>query len=796
MNLNELFPLAPADEGPLLCRVYGVRHLSPAGAFHLQAVLDALKPTAVLVEGPADATPQLQHLIHKDTRPPVAILAYTLQRPVRSILYPLAPYSPEWIALTWGLRNKVETRLIDLPASVFLDLHHTAEEEHPLEQEQAPDGQAPGQAPPPSEPADKRRMASEHTLAYLDDPWTAIAQLSGDPDHETWWERHFEHTTDPMAYIHQIHEFGRGLRSLRQLKSDDENLVREAYMRRCIREVLGKKHKPEKVLVVCGAFHSTALREDLPAMTDKEVKALPSVKCSLTLMPYSYKRLSSQSGYGAGNHAPMYYQRLFDERKAGHPDRLTPHFLTELVHHLRKAGQIRSAAEVIEAVRLSHSLATLADSPAPCLRDIRDAATCLLGRGEFEVIREHITDLEIGSRVGKLPKGVARTAIQDDFYLRMEELNLDKYQTDKVQQLVLDLREDRFVKSKEAAFRDRNRSTFLHRLKTLKVTFGEKQKAGQDQATWKEVWALSWTPDSEIQLIENSMRADTVEVAAAVHLSERLGACTMIDEAASIVKEAVVCELADSLEDARRRLQAMAVEASGFVSLAHAVEELAEVISYGSVRKFDPEPLKPLLSQLFLRATFAVREACLCDDATAREQMQPAIVRLHEVARTMPEQVDTVRWNRELDGIAANDALNAYLSGFVMSLILHRVDEAQLAREVSRRLSPGIPPDIGANWFEGLVQYNRQALFLRMALWRHLDSYLVSMDEEEFRKALVPLRRAFGSFSKAEVRRVVDNLAELAAESKDDLKHIPEVALSAEEEKDLSEMLGDLDLGI
>ncbi len=795
MNLTEVFPLPPAGEAPLLCRVFGVRHLSPAAAFHLQTVLDTLKPTAVLVEGPADATPQLQHLIHKDTRPPVAILAYTLQRPVRSILYPLAAYSPEWAALTWGLRNKVETRFIDLPAAVFLDLHHAATEEHP--DEPLKDDQAPGQGQgPPPDSADQPRLASEHTVAYLNDPWTAIAQLSGDPDHETWWERHFEHTTDPISYIHQIHEFGRGLRSLRELKADDENLVREAYMRRCIREVLGKGHKPDKVLVVCGAFHSTALREDLPAMTDRELKALPSAKCSLTLMPYSYKRLSSQSGYGAGNHAPMYYQDLYDERKVGHPDRLVPHFLTRLVHHLRKGGHIRSAAEVIEAVRLSHSLATLADSPAPCLRDIRDAATCLLGRGEFEVIREAITDLEIGSKVGKLPKGVARTAIQDDFYLRMDELNLDKYQTDKAQELVLDLREDRFVKSMEAAFRDRNRSTFLHRLVTLGVSFGEKQKGRQDQATWKEIWVLRWTPDSEIQLIENSLLADTVEVAAAVHLSERLGASTQIDEAAAIVKEAVVCELADSLEDARRRLQAMAVEASSFVNLAHAVEELAEVISFGSVRKFDPEPLKPLLSQLFLRATFAVRDACLCDDATAREQMQPAIVKLHEVAGTSPDLVDAVRWNRELDAIAANDALNAYLSGFVMSMILNRVDEEQLAREVSRRLSPGIPPDVGANWFEGLVQYNRQALFLRMALWRQLDSYLVSLDDDEFRKALVPLRRAFGSFSKAEVRRVVDNLAEISAESREELKQVPEVALSAEEEKNLSEMLGDLDLGI
>ena len=107
-----------------LCRIFGVRHLSPAAAHHLHAVLEEVKPTAVLVEGPSDATEHIKHLVHKDTRPPLALLAYTRQRPVRSILYPLASYSPEWVALTWGTRNKADVRFIDLPASVFLEMHH------------------------------------------------------------------------------------------------------------------------------------------------------------------------------------------------------------------------------------------------------------------------------------------------------------------------------------------------------------------------------------------------------------------------------------------------------------------------------------------------------------------------------------------------------------------------------------------------------------------------------------------------------------------------------------------------
>src|SRR5258707_4352785 len=147
----------------LLCRVFGVRHLSPAAACHLHTVLDEMKPTAVLVEGPADATDQIKHLVHKDTKPPLAILAYTKARPVRTILYPLAEYSPEWVALTWGIKNKADTRFIDLPASVFLEMHHA--------REGASGGrQRPESVPPVADaPCSPKKQASEHTRAYLDD---------------------------------------------------------------------------------------------------------------------------------------------------------------------------------------------------------------------------------------------------------------------------------------------------------------------------------------------------------------------------------------------------------------------------------------------------------------------------------------------------------------------------------------------------------------------------------------------------------------------------------------------------
>ena len=83
-----------------------------------------------------------------------------------------------------------------------------------------------------------------------------------------------------------------------------------------------------------------------------------------------------------------------------------------------------------------------------------------------------------------------------------------------------------------------------------------------------------------------------------------------------------------------------------------------------------------------------------------------------------------------------------------------------MAREVSRRLSPGLPADLGAGWFEGLSKRNRYALLARQPLWEQLADYVASLDDEQFHRAVVFLRRAFGGFSPQEKRHISENLGE------------------------------------
>ena len=91
-------------------------------------------------------------------------------------------------------------------------------------------------------------------------------------------------------------------------------------------------------------------------MSGEELNQLPGYK--LTLMPYSYYKLSSISGYGAGNIAPHYFEMMWERMQEGSLAELPHHYLS-MVGSMRKNGTHRSTAEVIEAVRLAESLAAL-----------------------------------------------------------------------------------------------------------------------------------------------------------------------------------------------------------------------------------------------------------------------------------------------------------------------------------------------------------------------------------------------------------------------------------------------------
>ncbi len=744
--------------------LFGVRHLSPGGAYHLVSFLDEIRPTAVLVEGLSDANSQMEYFTAPGTKLPIAVLAYTEELPVRTLLYPFAEYSPEYQAILWARRNGVHSEFIDLPSDVFLCMEHAEYKEENRE----------------------RR-----------DIYTEIARLEGEEDYDAYWERSFEHNLNKDSYRFSAFEFGKSLRALSDGSRFEyaKNLVREAYMRSRIRNAIDSGHSPDKIVVVTGAFHSPVLDLENGVMTDEEFASLPRVKTRLTLMPYSYYRLSSVSGYGAGNNAPAYYGLMWQCLKSNELEKLPAMYLSRVVSFLRNSGTPKSSAEIIEGVRLSNALASLHSGSAPTLRDIHDSAVTCLGHGDLSVVAEALAQTEIGTDIGSLPEGVSRTSIQDDFYRELKRLKLEKYKTPVAMDLDLDLRENRRVQSRESAFLDLNRSFFLNRLKVLNVSFQQLKGNSQDKATWAESWVLRWTPEAEIELVESTLRGETIELAAAYVFKERLDSSTRIDEASEIIMEACRCGMAEWMEQARLTLQRLAVESGAFLDISNAASDLATVISYGDIRKFDTSPLMPLLQQLFLRGALLLNDAANCDNNAARELIH-AFHKMNLISLEYHTLVDEEVWIKRLAELSDRDDRNPRLSGYACAILLERglVDTEKLAQEVSRRLSPGIEADLGAGWFEGLSMRNRYALLARINLWEQLAGYVEALDSEQFKRALVFLRRAFGDFGPAEKRTICENLGEIWGAGKDDTSDLLSRELSEDEEKEI-ENINEFDFG-
>lgn len=792
--------------------LFGVRHLSAAGAWHLKKYLEKINPDLVLIEGPSDATDMISDISKKNVKPPIAILCYTTEAPVHSIVYPYAVYSPEYQAILWADKNKKTCRFVDLPSGIKSPLYRLQEQEkiYLKTKEQEINSQNPGDL----ETNENRTNTENEDIEALEKIkaridyydfnrrlYDEIAALGNEENYDVYWERYFEHNLEEDSYLKSVALHSAKMRSLTEeweMQADtlsySINTLREAHIKRCIKKALDEGTNPEKIVVVTGAYHVQGLINNDP-MTDEEFKQLKNVETKMTLMPYSYYKLSSFSGYGAGNHAPYYYELMYRLMEKNNLESLPPLYLSNLSDLLRKKHGYSSTATVIEAVRLAKSLQYMHDGILPTLKDLHDASVATMANGYKERVIESFAMLDVGTRIGSLPEGVSQTPIQDDMNRNLKKLKLEKYKTVVAQDLSLDLRENRKVKSEEAAFIDLNRSTFFHRLKLLSINFAKFIRLNQNSASWAEQWVLCWTPEVEIQIVESVLYGNTIETAAAYILKEKLETSQNAAEVAKLVKTTCECKLFDSIHYAIKKLQALASESENFVEVATAAREISFLIQYGSLRKFDTEYVIPILKQLFLKGSLLLVQSSSCNDEAAKN-IADNIAVMHNISQEHYDIINDEIWLNELKVLAKSDYKNPLLCGFAFSLLLERsqVSEEQLSIEVSRHLSLGNTPEAGASWFEGLSRRNRYVLLSRVMLWQQLDLYLNELEDDEFKKALVCLRRAFSNFEPHEKNGICDILSELWGLDPLSVHEMLQDELNEQEEQILDD-LNDFDFG-
>ena len=106
--------------------IFGVRHLSPAAAWHLRQLLDRVRPKLVLIEGSDDADDLIPHIVSPKSKLPIAILAYSTDGKPQSCMWPFVRYSPEYEALRWAREHGVKARFVDWPSGAALGAASTA----------------------------------------------------------------------------------------------------------------------------------------------------------------------------------------------------------------------------------------------------------------------------------------------------------------------------------------------------------------------------------------------------------------------------------------------------------------------------------------------------------------------------------------------------------------------------------------------------------------------------------------------------------------------------------------------
>jgi len=698
--------------------LFGIRHHGPGSAHRLVEALDALKPVAVLIEGPADASDLLPMLADPEMVTPVALLAYAEEDPANASFYPFADYSPEYQAARWAVRHGAVLRFIDLPASDRLGIGAGADEE------------------------EKAAAIEEDPIQR--DPIGVLAMAAGYDDGESWWSNVIEENPAPGPVFAAVADAMAALRAESGTVSARE-AARGAHMRLEIAQA--EKEHEGPIAVVCGAWHVPALAERRSTTADRALlKGRPKTKIKATWAPWTAPRLARASGYGAGVVAPGWCAHLWERRDGA--DRSAT-WLAKTALILRARGHFVSTASVIEAQRLATTLAALRDRPAPGFEELREAVIACLCNGERALWDEIAVELLIGSGVGTIPASTPLAPLLDDLQRQQKATRLKPEALERA--LTLDLRSESGLA----------RSTLLHRLNALGVPWGKMADAGRSRGTFRENWTLRWEPEFAVRLVENLTYGSTIAEAAAGRLSEAMRNAADLGALAQRVRDAMVADLPRAVAFGVAALEEQAAHASDCGSLLAALPPMAEILRYGEARAGTAEHLAALMPRIVLQAALALPYAARNLDDEAAAKLRAAILAADDAVRLAQLDTDVVtRWRDALAALLQDDQATRLISGTAARLLYEaELLAAQHAADLlGRMLSPGTPVAAAAGFFEGFFEGSSQRLIHDAALREAVDLWLMTLEEESFTASLPLFRRVFSALDRAERRRMMDAL--------------------------------------
>ncbi|HYG40591.1 MAG TPA: DUF5682 family protein [Cytophagales bacterium] len=692
--------------------VFGIRHHGPGSARSLKLALEQLQPDIVLVEGPPEGEEVLSYVSYLDMKPPVALLAYVPDKPEEAVFYPFAVFSPEWQAILYSHKNQIPVRFMDLPL-----MHKFALDLGEKEKEKS------GQIEPLEEPGNN--------------PMDFMAQAAGYSDGEVWWEHMFEQRNKLENSFEAVAEVMKELREKLKRKETSITLLREAFMRKMIRQAEKEGH--QKIAVICGAWHAPALT-DMPTkkQDDELLKNLPKVKVASTWIPWTNNRLTFYSGYGAGVNSPGWYQHLWEQ-----PEDLGIAWMAKVARVFRKKNMDTSVAHVIEAFRLAESLAAIRGLARPGLQELNEATQSVICFGDEIQLELIFKELIIGTDIGKVPEDAPQVPLQKDLERLQKRLRLAPKPFD--QPYTLDLRQPN----------DLERSKLFHRLSILGIEWGHQEEVS-GKGTFKEQWILLWEPELMIKVIEMGVWGNTIEEASTKYINHLSDQTNSISEVSKLLQKAIPSDLERSVEKLMHRIGELSSVSSDISQLMMAIPPLAYVSRYGNVRKTDLSLLISIVKGLVIRVSIGLPNACFSLNDEASEEMFERISEVNGSINLIQENELIEPWRNSLKELLQKPQIHGLISGRACRLLADakEIDVDELSVKFNYALSTANEPSYSASWLEGFLKGSGMILLLDETLWNILYQWMGNLEDEVFVQLLPLLRRNFSTFPPAERRKL------------------------------------------
>ncbi|GAA5222371.1 DUF5682 family protein [Membranihabitans marinus] len=671
-------------------KLLGIRHHGPGSALRIQRMLDEYGPDIILLEAPADA----QHIIASfnpyEMTPPIAGLIYDPKDFQRAAYFPLAAFSPEWIALKYSFDQKIPLRCIDLPIGAIL------------------------------------KQKNQRSRPKLN-PFYQLAKISGFNDVEQWWDHFLETTTDSTAIFDHIAKLMRELR--KDATESSETIQREAFMVEQIQMATGEDFK--KIAVICGAYHLPALENHKNAKPSKKSVRIKMIKTDAVWIPWSYRRMKQENGYGAGISNPTWYHALFE-----HKEEAAMYWITECGKTLRAVKPL-STAHTIETINLARGLKNLRNKSSIGIPELEDAITTVMYEGDPSWKEVFGDKIFTGHQTGSIPNDLFILPLQLDFRKMLKSGRLSKLLEEPIpMNKTLDLRTSKHLLL----------SCFFYQTLTLEIPLAKIQDQSISAlGNFKEIWDLQWDPVSEWILIQVSSYGNTIEAAARNKITDALTETEIIDDVIDLLDQSFMCGFDDLLDIIKSKLLKSYIHTDSVLSLLKSVNTLIHVQSYGHIRWSKPPELTGLLDRMIYKVSIMLPAAIYSIDEDEIEELKQLINQLYFTLQSgrfphLSSYMDSA-WLEIYNHHIEID----YFSGRALRICmdLGRLDRSEIEIKISFVFQTSDANQMLA-WLEGLFSGGILWLIYDDIFLSQLSEWMENMDTEIFYENLPMLRKTFG----------------------------------------------------